>query len=133
MKFEIQRDMKYLNPDARPAFEQLQLELLKGYKEKKTHSLFMPFETYRSPMRQLELFEQKNGATQATAWKSAHQYGLAVDFVPITERSWSWSDDEDWKFLHEMVETHSDLFHPLKWDKAHVVHAKWYEINNKLL
>lgn len=48
------------------------------------------FEGYRSPERQDLLFNQKTGATDAKAWSSWHQYGLAVDMVFGGPGKWSW-------------------------------------------
>lgn len=56
------------------------------------------FEAWRSPQRQDWLFEQgrsKPGhiVTNARAWQSWHQYGLAVDFAFYRGGKWSWDDD----------------------------------------
>lgn len=72
------------------------------------HDLGYPvavFEAYRSPARQNYLWELgRNGSkarkvTNARAWQSNHQYGLAIDlaFLP-RPRAWHWpkSDDPIW-------------------------------------
>jgi peptidoglycan L-alanyl-D-glutamate endopeptidase CwlK len=59
---------------------------------------FQIFETWRTPARQQRLFEE--GRTKARAWRSWHQYGLAVDIVAMTPGGdWSWDKKHDWRGL----------------------------------
>ena len=56
------------------------------------------FEGYRSPARQDFLYAQgRNGTgklvTNARAWESAHQAGLAVDIAGYKDGHWSWDFD----------------------------------------
>jgi len=53
------------------------------------------FEAYRSPERQDYLFAQGRSlpgriVTRAKAWRSYHQYGLAVDVAFKTSKGWTW-------------------------------------------
>lgn len=61
-----------------------------------------PFEGYRSPERQLELYKQRNGVTMAKDWQSSHQWGFALDFALLEHGEWSWPDPQDpvWDQLH---------------------------------
>jgi peptidoglycan L-alanyl-D-glutamate endopeptidase CwlK len=60
--------------------------------------------TYRSPEEQNKLFNQKPKVTNAKAWQSIHQYGLAFDIVLLydndnngtfEEASWNMKRDHD--------------------------------------
>jgi len=71
---------------------------------------FRVFEAYRSPVRQAWLYAQgrtREGSkvTNAKAWESYHQYGLAVDFVLRIGNQWSWDTSgtlkRHWQRLHE--------------------------------
>ncbi len=53
------------------------------------------FETYRSPERQDLLYNQIPKVTEAKAWHSWHQYGLAVDMVFGGPGKWSWNGPYD--------------------------------------
>lgn len=91
---------------------------------------FKPFETYRSPMRQLQLYESVPQVTKAQPWQSAHQFGLAVDFVPFINGMWSWADHEPWDVLARHALKHG-LRVPIAWDKAHVEHpafARYHDV-----
>jgi len=95
----------------------------------------------RSPERQDELFIK--GRTKARPWQSAHQYGLAADFVPyITNQEaldlgdmvgekvltgWSWHESHDWPFLRQRAEKHG-LSVPIAWDKCHVEYNDFREL-----
>lgn len=48
------------------------------------------FETWRCPLRQDQLFKSKPRVTNAPAWMSWHQYGLAVDLAFGGPGKWSW-------------------------------------------
>lgn len=48
--------------------------------------------TYRSPEEQNQLFKQKPKVTNAKAWQSIHQYGMAFDIVLLYDK------DGDGKF-----------------------------------
>lgn len=118
----INRSLDDLHPAAREQFKQLAAWLESEYRAGRVKVLFRPFETYRSPVRQLELLARKT--TKAGPWQSAHQYGLAVDFVPYP---WSWSDGDHWKFLANGAKRF-DLTAPIKWDLPHIEHPDFRQI-----
>lgn len=111
----IERNLEFLHPLARPAFETLAERL-------KNETVFRAFETYRSPLRQEILYP--TGSTRARAWRSPHQYGLAVDFVPWVNGAWTWDADSPWQQLREYA-TAAGLLCELDWDRAHVEHPAW--------
>lgn len=129
----VVRDMAALHPECALAFRELAEYLRLAFKEGATHSDFRVFETYRHPLRQVWLMEQ--GTTKAGPYKSAHQFGMAVDFVPgrqvATGFHWSWSPDEDWGFLKKSAELYG-LEAPIAWDRAHVQSKQWRSINKLL-
>ena len=76
---------------------------------------FRMFEGFRSARRQHELYQQgrsKPGArvTNADAWSSLHQYGVAADFVLYIDGQWSWDTSKNkkswWQRLHELARQH---------------------------
>ena len=127
------RDMEALHPVCKTAFRELEAYLQLAFKEGATHSQFAVFETYRHPLRQLFLMER--GVTKAGMYKSAHQFGLAVDFVPYKTinglRNWSWHKNEDWGFLRKSAELYG-LTRPIAWDLPHVQHPAWSEMNRHM-
>lgn len=133
MRTTVVRDLKALHPSCALAFRELAEYLKISFKEGVTHSDFRVFETYRNPLRQVNLLEQ--GVSKAGAFESAHQFGMAVDFVPGTQTAhafnWSWSANEDWPFLKQAAELYG-LSCPIKWDKAHVQVKNWDEIRASL-
>ena len=71
---------------------------------------FRIYETWRSPERQQELYARgrtKPGkkCTNAEAWGSFHQYGLAADFAVLKGGIWTWppKTDERWLALREIA------------------------------
>lgn len=113
-----------LHPICRRQFEQLAAALQAGFHAKETETLFHPFEGFRTPLRQRRLFEQEPRVTQANAWQSAHNYGMAVDFVPkTTANEWSWTGAHDWTYLRKQAEEFG-LIAPIPWDLAHIEHPK---------
>ena len=89
------------------------------------HKLGIPieaFETYRSPERQARLFKKRPRVTRARPWRSYHQYGCSVDFVPKPDGRWSWSQRGErkkwWSELHRIgVEAGLKA---LSWEKPHL-------------
>ena len=116
-----------LHPVCRGAFALLQVRLLAAYEAGGIRNRFMMFTGYRSPSEQDGLYAQgrtRVGAkvTNAPAWTSAHQFGLAVDFVPHDPgRGWHWDDDADWKGLKALAHDRG-LKNDLSWDRPHVWH-----------
>lgn len=115
-------DWDLLHPVARGQFIALANDLAQSFALKMTRTLFLPYEGYRGPAYQREVF--KRGTSKARPWQSAHQYGLAVDFVPKVAGKWSWSLSEDWDFLHRCAVARG-LLHEISWDKPHVEHPRF--------
>ena len=86
------------------------------------------FETYRSPYRQANLFAQGrtapgNRVTNAGAWESYHQYGVAADFVRFEDGKWNWNtrtaaERAQWDQFHDIAR--AEGLEPLSWEKPHV-------------
>ncbi|MCB1492248.1 MAG: D-alanyl-D-alanine carboxypeptidase family protein [Rhodobiaceae bacterium] len=120
----VQRDTSVLHPAIRDAV----LEVEKKLNAEKIP--FKIFEAYRSPQRQAFLFSKgrtRSGpkVTNAPAWSSFHQYGLAVDFVlfrPDVKGGWSWDTSgkwgRAWDRLHEVGAEFGLM--PLSWEKPHL-------------
>lgn len=117
-----------LHPEMRQRAEYLAWDMIAAYNEQKTVTIFAPFEGYRSPERQRILYEKTPLVTKAVPWRSAHQYGLAVDFVAWTATGWSWDDNHDWNLLQRAAQENG-LDCPISWDRAHVEHPAWVAIN----
>lgn len=111
-------DWDGVHPVARGKFQALADDLVHGHRLGMTPTLFRPFELYRSIERQRELL--KKGTTKAPPWSSAHQFGLAVDFVKYNGGRWSWAD-ADWDFLRKCAHARG-LINDLPWDRPHVQH-----------
>lgn len=112
------------------------------------------FEAYRSPERQNWLYNQGRGregkiVTQATAWNSSHQYGIAVDVaVKSPEGVWSWEWDrpkvQQTMFEHgiergpRFEEAHYELRKGLSFEEMKQLNrsggfpAVWYAIEARL-
>lgn len=131
--------MQQLNPLVQADFFTLIRHLERGYLNGETKTEFKVFETYRTPGRQVEAFEQK--VSKARAFQSPHQYGLAVDFVPMVNRHsaggvkrvWSWHDELDWDYLDTCVDRVPCLSRSISWDRPHVEHELWGEIRDSVL
>ncbi|MDT9001751.1 D-alanyl-D-alanine carboxypeptidase family protein [Paucibacter sp. APW11] len=102
------RDLSRLHPEFRTKVEQV----LQRCQDEGIP--FRVFEAYRSPERQAWLYEQGRTrmtggiVTNARAWASFHQYGLAVDFVLFEAGQWSWDDTGaralHWRRLKDLVQ-----------------------------
>lgn len=127
MSEPLNRSINDLHPLMRPLVRQLEGKMLDDLMF--THggtSGFRLFEGYRSPGRQAELFRQHPKVTKAKAWQSAHQFGLAVDYVWWTGKEWSWDDGHNWAYLASAAEA-VGLAAPIKWDRPHIQHPE-YEV-----
>lgn len=80
--------------------------------------------TYRSPEEQNKLFKQKPKVTNADAWQSIHQYGLAFDIVLLydndlngsfEEASWSLTKDGDKDKVADWIEV-TNYFKSKEWE-----------------
>lgn len=124
-------DYEKLHPKARDHFRNLSARLVDLHKAGFVKTLFLPFEGLRSAERQNYLFHVKK-TTKAKAWQSAHNYGLAVDYVAFENGEWSWADHHDWDGLDREV-ANRGLFRPIKWDRPHVEHPVWHAVKNHLV
>ncbi len=86
------RDWRKLDQD----FMQLVLYLLTRL-EARGYPMAL-LEGYRSPEQQARLAEQGAHVTQARAWESKHQFGLAVDLAPIKNGVLAISERDPWAF-----------------------------------
>lgn len=89
---------------------------------------FRIFESYRSDEDQR--LAVARGASKAQPGQSAHQWGLAADFVPyLPQKGWQWpdADCDCWDVL-QAVAAEYDLECPIKWDRPHVSVPQWEEV-----
>ena len=128
---EILRQFRFdlLHPLMRQRAEYVAWDLTEDFRLQNTLTLFCPFEGYRSPERQQEIFNEKPLATKAVKWRSAHQYGLAIDFVAWTPQGWSWDDNHDWAVIQRRAQENG-LDTPISWDRGHVQHPAFNQIRN---
>lgn len=92
-------------------------------------------EGYRTPSRQDHLFEQGRTrpgkkVTNARAWQSFHQYGVAVDIAFVDGKRWFWPkfDDPLWERVHSIFERFG--FEALDFERPHLqitAGMKWQE------
>jgi hypothetical protein len=127
----VVRSLDLIHPRARMKFRELERQLISAFRAGKTSSDFRVFETYRSPMRQQAIYEESSGHTGAQAYESAHQYGLAVDYVPFNGGVWSWDQKHDWDFLRAAARG-LGLKNDLSWDRPHVEHPVWEDVKKVL-
>lgn len=134
----IHNDISLLHPKFARAVKRLSEYLIDAHETRRTKSRFEIFETYRDPVRQADLL--RKGVSKAGPFESAHQCGLAVDFVPylsaeeaeawsltMGERvlpGWNWHPSHDYRFLATAAETFK-LCVPISWDPCHVEHPNW--------
>lgn len=88
---------------------------------------FRVFEAFRTPERQEWLYAQGRTrpggkVTNARAWESFHQFGLAADMVLFIDGRWSWSDagplKAHWDRLRELAAKVG--LRTLSWEAPHV-------------
>ena len=135
----IHSDIALLNPKFALVVRRLHEYLIDAHETGRTKTRFEVFETFRDPMRQAHLL--KIGTTKAGPFQSAHQFGLAVDFVPyltgeealaLSERKgervfagWSWDASHDYEFLLNGARMHQLAMPIFAWDKCHVEHPNF--------
>lgn len=116
--YHINRDFSLLHPKCKNNFQEF-ANYLSGEGSK-----FRMFEGYRSPIRQNYLFNQRPPVTKARAFESAHQYGVAADFVWFEHGQWSWDDDHPWEHLVDAARKFN-LVVPITWDRGHIEAKDW--------
>lgn len=117
-----------LHPRARGDFARLTERLFAAYDAGATKTLFVPLQGYRSPAAQAAALARKT--SKAGPFASAHQFGLAVDFVPWrdgAEGQWTWDLSEDWDFLRAAADG-TGLRCNITWDRPHVEHPLWSRV-----
>lgn len=127
-RFTTIRDMKLLHDSCRADFMLLAHDLDVAFREGSVKRFMRPFETWRHPSRQLYLLEEMR-TTRARPFESAHQFGLAVDFVPWDNGRWHWPPVEDpcWAYLR--ARAHARGFeNDIEWDRAHVESKRWTNV-----
>ena len=129
----INRSVDLLHPKARAQFASLAQDLVLEHQAGRAQTLFKLYEGFRHPSRQVHLIAK--GTTKAGPWQSAHQFGLAADFVPVEPGSnWMWTWDvpsAEWNYLHEMARRRG-LLAPISWDKPHIQHPLWERVQRVL-
>lgn len=137
--FAINRDITALHHKFRGKCKALAEYLVFGYETNLTQTQFKLFEGFRLPERQAYLLGK--GVSKSGPWHSAHNYGLAADFVPWVNDGdaailkltvgWSWDDRHDYDFLKQAAELH-DLDVPISWDKVHVQSRIWPRVHKAI-
>ena len=114
-----------LHPAVRPRYAEL-IRMNEEY-AKAEGLQFLPFEGFRTPERQLQLQAEKR--TWVGPWRSPHQWGLAVDFVPKIKGNWSWdAPEEEWSLL-KIRAIRCGLSVPIEKDKVHVeARDMWFQL-----
>lgn len=93
---------------------------------------------FRTWAEQQQLYEkfQQGGPEAAPPGKSAHEYGLAVDFHQIVDGKDSWVVGDDWKRIMSAVDAsprmHGGWHFPIP-DDDHIQSLKWYKVRQELL
>lgn len=137
----IHNDIALLHPKFGRTCKRLHEYLIDAHETGRTKTRFEIFETYRDPLRQQDLLRKK--VSKAGPFQSAHQMGLACDFVPYLsieeaaalsevtgERQmpgWNWHSSNDYAFLAQSAQA-LGLSVPINWDPCHVEHPKWREM-----
>lgn len=133
----IYRQLEFLHPKFQVRCRDLHQRLIRAHETGVTQFRFEIFETFRSPVRQLHL--KAEGVSKAGAWQSAHQYGLAADFVPKLDTrlanklgvkpGWYWPEvtDPAWQVLKTCA-AEAGLVQPISWDKPHVEHPMFDDL-----
>lgn len=111
----------YLHPDFRVDVETL-VEFLNEHNVGGFQ--WTVFETYRSPEDQARVYYR--GTSKVGPMHSAHQYGLAVDILPLKAGKPHWPTGSTVEAFHEalaQLETNSHC--PIAWDPYHVESKLW--------
>ena len=120
---EIRRDLDLLDPKIRP-----QVELLEDALAAEGIPLHR-YETVRSPTRQAVIWargrvpgqpDYGRTVTRARPYESAHQFGLATDFVFRVDGAWTWEEPEPgmWKRFGVLAARHG--LETLRFERPHV-------------
>lgn len=132
--WQVVYDLEYLHPFVRLPVEAVQRELSDAFARGQLRYRLHVFETWRSPARQDFLFNGAGKVTRVRAWESAHQYGLAADFVGRTKSGWTWDvPASDWALLRRVAEDHGLAVPAASWDPGHVEWPHWPDLRDVLV
>ena len=129
---DVCRDPRLLHPVVRERVLLLLGDAKDAFATRRLPCELELFETYRRPERQQWLLGQ--GTTKAAMWQSAHQFGLAADFVPRPNGRWTWEGEQavacfDW--LDANCRKYG-LVRAISWDRPHVEWSEWGTFRNGL-
>lgn len=113
--------LRKINVECHPCVRRAFVEFYSSISTTPGLSIVRPFEILRTPQRQNEVLAA--GASKVGGWRSVHQYGCAIDFVPFMGGKFTW-DWDGWSALH----AHGRRFGivaPIEWDKPHMVPLEW--------
>lgn len=128
----IDFNIVHLNPSCNAAFAELIMRARTIWTDSEFR--FEPFEGFRHPERQYHLLTVDK-TTKAGPWKSAHQYGLAVDFAghrvgPDGREKWTWDlPTKAWDKLRDEA-TACGLRRPIDWDLGHIEAPQFQHIKS---
>ena len=89
-------------------------------------------ETFRTPQRQIALKAQNKVVTNASAWESAHQFGLAFDMCFCRpEVTFAWPEGELWTVLKNDIGECAHGIANIKW-LGHIGDLGHYELVTRL-
>ena len=79
-------------------------------------------EGYRSPQRQQMLYDRQDGTTNAQAYQSYHNYGLAFDVVIMENGRPIWDDPDGYETVHAVGRElgFEPISSPTGWDRYHL-------------
>lgn len=125
LSITIIRDLSedIIHPRAYDAFRRLAHTLELDHRYGKLGTLFKPFESYRHPYRQADLYRS---GRERRPYQSAHQFGFAVDFVPYENNRWTWDKNKPWDALAERARA-CGLVVPHPHEPSHVEHPYWQD------
>lgn len=126
-------DWTLVHPKCIGGFILVGQRIIDAHRRGELTQLYLPFEGYRSPPQQIDLV--RRNVSKAMPWQSAHNYGMAVDFVGWNEKDgWNWqpADSRDWQIIGQIA-TNAGMLRPITWDKPHVEHPLWHSLKRQLV
>ena len=141
-RIATERELKTLHPKFARRCSVLYENLAAIHEAGRLKYRFEICEGFRHFSRQTALVAE--GVSKEEAWASAHNFGLAADFVPYLTpeegkmlgrpSGWYWPKitDEAWKILHEQAPI-AGVAHPLRWDGPHIEFLQFEEMRKKYL
>ena len=135
LRNSVQRDLIYLNPVCMAAFQSL-ADVVSDFQPASDGGRWrlLPFEVLRHPARQALAVAE--GRSHAEPWSSAHQYGLAVDFVATRDDKpglFRWDAPADVYGRLRAAAEERGLSVPVSWDPGHVESPVWARVHRALI